>query len=227
MKVMILAAGLGERLRPLTHTCPKPLIKIGQTTLIEHLLEQLKQANFTEIVINTFHLAEKIQKKLKHGQAYGVSIQYSDEKKLGRLLDTGGGIRHALSLLGNAPFLVISADIWTDFPFETLRNKLTNNDLAHLVFIPNSQSEVQGVYDLHHNRVRLNDSPMYTYANIGIFSPHCFVRPHSIFPLRSIINRTVTLDKVSGEIYKGVWYNMGTPEKLRVIQQLANKRMHL
>ena len=227
MKVMILAAGRGQRLRPFTNTCPKPLMPIGNTTLIEHLIKQLKKANFREIVINTFYLAETIQKKLGHGQSYDVSIQYSNEADTHQLLDTGGGIRHALPLLGNAPFLVVSGDIFTDFPFKILRNKvLQNGDLCHLVLIPNSQSRINGIFNIQNNRVILNNRPQYTYANIGIFSPICFEQPHTVFPLRDSIKKNITLNKASGEIYKRVWYNIAKPDELQAIQQLVNKRMY-
>jgi len=228
MKVMILAAGRGERLRPLTDTCPKPLMRIGKTTLIEHLIKQLRMAGFTEIIINTFYFAKQIQKKLQDGQSYGVSIQYSDEFNGGTLLDTGGGVRQALPLLGKAPFLVVSSDIWTDFPFQILFNKtLEKGDLTHLVFVPNTQSKVDGIFNIVNNRVKLNGLSQYTYANIGIFSPECFKHTNTVFPLSDIIKKSIILEKASGEIYKRLWYNVGKPEELQVIQQLANKRMHL
>jgi MurNAc alpha-1-phosphate uridylyltransferase len=228
MKAMILAAGLGTRMRPLTDTVPKALLPIGDTTLIENLILQLKSAGIREIIINTFHLGSQIQKKLLDGKHYGVSIQYSDEKHYGHLLDTGGGVNQVLPLLGHQPFLLVSCDIWTNFPFEKLiGSHLSISHMAHLILIPNTLSEISGQFDIEHGDVRLDQAKQYTYANIGLFHPECFSDhlPDSAFPLKTVIEKISILRQASGEIYKGLWYNVGTPEKLKVVQQFANKRI--
>jgi len=221
MKAMILAAGRGERLRPLTNKIPKPLLSVNGSTLIEHLLMQLKEKGLEEVVINVFYLAEQIKEKLGNGSKYGLSIQYSDETQTGSL-GTGGGIYHALPLLGKDPFLVVSADIWANFPFAELINKLQKKDLAHLVLVQNPIENPNGDFGLDNDRVRLKADDKLTYSNVGILRPEIFdfCSERGAFSFRAIIEPAIKLGRVSGETYQGLWYNVGTPEQLQAIGNL-------
>lgn len=211
MKAMILAAGRGERMRPLTLTTPKPLLPIGNTTLIDHTITEIKKAGITDIIINVHHLGDQIIQHCGNGDTRGIRIQYSIEE---RLLDTGGGIYQALSKLGDAPFLVLSADIWTDFPLSTLTQKKT--DGAHLVLVDNPAFHQQGDFGLDHNhKINLTAPEKLTYANIGVFHPALFQFMHGCaFPLRDALHPAIQNNKVSGEHYHGQWYNVGTPAEL-------------
>ena len=170
MKAMILAAGRGERLRPLTDETPKPLIKVAGKSLIEYHLLNLANAGFTDIVINTAWLANKIHETLGEGNRYGVSIQYSDE---GSALETAGGIINALSLLGNEPFLVVNGDTWCDFDFLTLPD-LKDKTQAHLVLVNNPEHNPCGDFAIAEGLLCNQGTPKYTYSGIGIYSPLFF-----------------------------------------------------
>lgn len=215
MKVMILAAGRGERLRPLTDSLPKPLLEVRGKPLIVYHLERLRAAGFSEVVINIAWLAERIRTYLGDGSHYGLNIQYSHES--GGALETGGGILHALPLLGGKPFLVVNADIYTDFPFQRLRTALRPGDLAHLVMVPNLPDYPQGDFCLSADgRMRADGETRFTYSGIGVHDPMFFdgCKPGR-FPLLPLWRDAMQKELVSGEIYSGSWRDIGTIEALR------------
>jgi MurNAc alpha-1-phosphate uridylyltransferase len=212
MKAMILAAGRGERMRPLTDTTPKPLLPVGNTTLIEHVLHEVKKAGVTEVIINVHYLGNQIMQHCGDGSRYGLTIHYSIEETL---LDTGGGIFNALPLLGHAPFLLLSADIWTDFPLSELVNKSVN--AAHLVLVNNPPFHSQGDFGLNAaNKIEKNSATKLTYANIGVIHPDLFKdETAGVFPLRKVLFPAIEEGLVTGEHYRGQWYNVGTVEELK------------
>lgn len=217
MKAMILAAGRGERLRPLTDETPKPLIKVAGRSLIEYHLQNLADAGFKEIIINTAWLAEEIHQQLGNGENYGVTIQYSDE---GEALETAGGIINALPLLGNEAFLVVNGDIWCDFDFSTLA-ALDTDIQAHLVLVTNPEHNQTGDFSLQDNLVKNNGSVMSTYSGISIFKPDFFADQKSgISPLAPLIRKKCDNNLVSGQIHQGLWTDVGTLERL---QELENQ----
>lgn len=215
MKAMILAAGRGERLRPLTDKIPKPLIKVAGKSLIEYHLQNLAQAGFKEIIINTAWLAEKIHQQLANGENYGVTIHYSDE---GEALETAGGIINALPLLGNEAFLVVNGDIWCDFDFSTLP-KLDDDIQAHLVLVTNPEHNLTGDFSLQDNRVKNNGNVMSTYSGISIFKPEFFADQKSgISPLAPLIRKKCDNNLVSGQTHQGLWTDVGTLERLQELE---------
>lgn len=214
MHAMILAAGRGTRMRPLTDSIPKPLVTLKGRPLIEHNLLSLKKAGIQNIVINLNHLSEQVITYLGDGTRYGLNIQYSIEPDL---LDTGGGVKRALPWLGNQPFLVISSDIYTEFDFTTIANQLDH--MAHLVLVDNPLFHPQGDFALHAGLVTKNAEPKLTYANIGIFHPCIFDSiTADVFPLSLVIEHAITVQQVSGEYYQGFWHNIGTLEQLSALE---------
>jgi N-acetyl-alpha-D-muramate 1-phosphate uridylyltransferase len=211
MRAMILAAGRGERMGTLTQHLPKPLLKIKNNYLIEYAINALVKANITEIVINISYYADKIKTAIGDGHQYGANILYSEEE---HRLETGGGIVKALPLLGNDPFLVMSSDIITQFPFEKL--KQTPIQLAHLVLVPNPSFKSTGDFSLSQHQVMMDDQAVYTYANIGVFNPALFSQ-QSVrhFPLRDVLFPAIRAKKITGEVYAGKWFNIGTPQQLQ------------
>jgi MurNAc alpha-1-phosphate uridylyltransferase len=218
MKAMILAAGRGERMRPLTDTTPKPLLRIGGQTLIEHQIHKLSQAGFRELVINHAHLGEQIVEALGDGSSYGVNIQYSPEP--GGALETGGGIYNALPLLGDAPFVVVNTDIWTDFPFGILPE--VPGGLAHLVLVPNPEHHVSGDFVLSGQQVSESGENKLTFSGIGVYTPALFknVAP-GVFPLAPLLRKAMAAGQVTGECYDGSWSDIGTPEQLDEINRFV------
>lgn len=215
MKVMILAAGRGERLRPLTDHTPKTLIDVLGKPLVAHQLSKFAEAGFTEIVMNVSYLAEKIIQTLGNGNQFGVNIEYSFEKEM---LETGGGIVKALPLLGNEPFIVISTDILTDFPFETLLRKLTH--LAHLVMIKNPHYHPYGDFALEEGLLKIDCENKLTFGNIGIYHPELFKSyPLHKIPLSQILKKAILKNKITGELFEGAWENIGTMEILSRINE--------
>lgn len=216
MKAMILAAGRGERLRPLTDEIPKPLIKVAGRSIIEYHLVNLAKAGFKEIIINTAWLAEKIHQQLGDGSKYGVSITYSDE---GEALETAGGIINALPLLGNEPFLVVNGDIWCDFDFSALPY-LKRTAQAHLVLVNNPEHNQNGDFSLDNNLIINSGKTMYTFSGIGIYSPEFFAEQQpSSTPLAPIIRKKCEENLVSGQIYTGLWTDVGTIERLQELEK--------
>ncbi len=216
MKAMILAAGRGERLRPLTDKTPKPLIKVAGKSLIEYHLQNLSAAGFKEIVINTAWLAENIHHQLGNGESYGVTIQYSDE---GEALETAGGIINALPLLGKKPFLVVNGDIWCDFDFSTLP-ELNNSTQAHLVLVNNPDHNKKGDFALQDGLIKNTGKPMYTFSGIGIYSASFFAEQQAgPLPLAPIIRNKCETGLVSGQYYNGEWTDIGSIERLQELEK--------
>lgn len=216
MKAIILAAGRGARLRPLTDHTPKPLIMVGEHPLIAYHLINLAKIGITDVIINISYLAEKIKTTLGSGQQYGVNIEYSYEPEI---LETGGGIYQALPLLGPKPFLVISADIWTAYPFEQLPTQL--NKLAHLVLVPNPDFYPAGDFTCAADGLLgLASDGRYTFGNIGIYHPDLFAGcSPGHFRLGHLLIEKIKQQQVTGEVYQGEWANIGTLEQLTLLQQ--------
>ncbi|MGH8176814.1 MAG: nucleotidyltransferase family protein, partial [Steroidobacter sp.] len=186
MRAMILAAGRGERMRPLTDAAPKPLLKVGGKSLIERHVETLAAAGFRDVVVNLAWKGAMIRDALGDGARFGLRIRYSDEGDAA--LETGGGIFSALTLLGADPFLVISGDVWTDFDLRTCARRPTPHDLAHFVLTPNPSFYERGDFGLDAGRLTDGDGPRYTYANIGVFRPEFFANCTSgKFPLAPLM----------------------------------------
>lgn len=225
MKAMILAAGRGERMRPLTDHTPKPLLEVAGMPLIGHHLKRLAAAGFREIVINISHLAEAIESRLGHGADYGVNIHYSREEP--PALETGGGIANALPLLGNSPFLVVNGDIWSDYPLHHLRWLKT--DQAHLILVDNPTHHPAGDFNLNGPRVvnleTQSSQPSFTYSGIAVFHPRFFKAcPSGAFPLGPLLRETVDKTVVMGEYYNGRWCDVGTPQRLKALSELLDSR---
>jgi len=207
---MILAAGRGERMRPLTDHTPKPLLRAGGKALIVHHLERLASAGLREIVINHAHLGEQIEAALGDGGAFGVSIRYSPE---GRALETGGGIFRALPLLGPDPFLVVNGDVWTDIDFPGL--SLAPGDLAHLVLVDNPAHNTRGDFALRQGRVLAEGEPRLTFSGIGVYHTGLFAGcTPGAFPLAPLLRSAMTRGLVGGTHHRGVWIDIGTPARL-------------
>lgn len=218
MKAMILAAGRGERMRPLTDTLPKSLLPLRGKPLIVHQLEKLAAAGLREVVINTGWLGEKIPAALGDGSAWDLRISYSHEGW--PALDTGGGLKRALPLLGEAAFLVINADVYTDYPYaDLLRQELAETDLAHLVLTTNPLHHPEGDFALTGKRVRAEGQPRYTYTGISLLRPELFqTEPGAVFPLTPLLCEAMRSDRVAGEIYTGLWRDIGTPQRLAELE---------
>ena len=221
MKCMILAAGSGTRMKPLTDTTPKPLLEVGGLPLIVWHIERLAHDGFTDIVINIAHLGYQIPQALGDGSEWGVNILYSDEQEEGGL-ETAGGIVKALPLLGDEPFLVVNGDIWTDYDFQDHR-KLAEGMLAHLVLVPNPEHNPEGDFALVNNKVV--DAKSYTFSGIGYYSPKLFEGvPYGRSALAPLLRAAMKEGKVTGELYEGEWLDIGTPERLELLNaQLMNR----
>lgn len=216
MKAMILAAGKGERMRPLTLHTPKPLLPVGGVPLIEHHIRALAAAGFRELVINHAWLGEQIEAYLGDGARLGVSIVYSAE---GAPLETGGGIARALPLLGEAPFLLVNGDVWCDYPFADLRRPLAG--LAHLVLVDNPTHHPQGDFCLEGACARPRGEQLgLTYSGIAVLDPALFAGcPPGAFRLAPLLVEAMGRDAVSGEHYRGQWVDVGTVERLAEVER--------
>lgn len=216
MKAMILAAGRGERMRPLTDETPKPLLAAGGKPLIAHQIERLAAAGFEDLVINHAHLGDQIEAALGDGRRWGIRIRYSPEEQA---LETGGGIFRALPWLGPGPFVVVNADIWTDLDFRRLRH--APSGLAHLVLVPNPRHHPQGDFAFAAGRVQRDGTPRYTFSGIGLYRPELFAgcRPGA-FPLAPLLRAAMDLGQVEGEIHAGRWFDIGTPERLHALDRM-------
>ncbi|MCG8014734.1 MAG: nucleotidyltransferase family protein [Candidatus Thiodiazotropha sp. 'RUGA'] len=215
MKAMILAAGRGERMRPLTDSIPKPLLPVAGKPLIVHHIERLAKAGYREIVINHAHLGEMIEARLGSGDQWEVVINYSAESQA---LETGGGIFNALPLLGDSPFLVINGDVWCDVDLAELN--LLPEDLAHLVLVPNPPHHPQGDFYLQGERLSDRSGEKLTFSGIGIYDPQLFDGCRAgAFPLAPLIRQAISLGRVSAERYVGEWIDVGTPQRLEKLEQ--------
>lgn len=224
MKAMILAAGRGERLRPLTDATPKPLVEIAGQTLLGRHLERLARAGFTQAVINVSHLAEKITARFGDGARHGLRIDWSHETVP---LESAGGIARARELLGPAPFLLLNADIWCDYDFPHLHEFALGERLAHLVLVPNPPQHPAGDFSLDGGIVGNAPSPRYTYAGIAVLSPHLVagIAAGQKAPLAPLWRAAAERGAVSGELYQGRWSDVGTPERLARLETELQARV--
>ena len=210
MKAMLLAAGRGRRLAPLTDRTPKPLLPVHGQSLIQRILGRLKQAGIREAVINTHHLAEQIERTIGDGTTIGLPIRYSRESEL---LETGGGIKKALPLLNADVFIICNADIYTDFDFANTPPGLAKGDLAHLVLVPTPASRQSGDFDCSAGRIHSRGSD-YVYAGIALIHRDLFIdSPQGAFSLRDLLFAAVENGRVSAQIHRGKWTDIGTPEE--------------
>lgn len=223
MIAMLLAAGRGERMRPLTDHTPKPLLQIAGKPLIVWHIENLVQAGIPDIVINHAHLGEQIEQALGDGSRLGASIRYSAE---GKALETAGGIAYAMPLLGDAPFAVINSDIFCDYDFAGLPHRAAtleaNGDAAHLVLVDNPAHHPSGDFLLHNDRIEDNNMSraalglQLTFSGIGIYRPGMFagIPRGSSAPLAPLLRAQIALGKVGAEHHHGLWVDVGTPQRL-------------
>ena len=215
MRAMILAAGRGERLRPLTDTTPKPLLEIDDRPLIEHHLERLATAGFREVVINLAHLGDMIRDTLGNGSRWGLNIHYSAEPP--GALETGGGIQQALPLLGESPFAVINGDVFSQYPLARLR--AIKCDQAHLVLVPNPSHNPQGDFVLRGGYVTPVGDPCYTFSGISVYNPRFFgSAPGGRFSIVPMLRTAAVSQQVTGEIFRGEWHDIGTLERLEALR---------
>ena len=216
MRAMILAAGRGERLRPLTDELPKPLVELAGKPLIEYHLESLAGAGFREVVINQGHLGDLLPAALGDGRRWGIRIHWSDEQPAA--LETGGGIFQALPLLGGGPFLVVNGDVWTDYPFARLR--AVKCDRAHLVLVPNPAHNPRGDFALLAGRVSEAGPDMHTFSGIAVYHPRLFAgcRPGK-FSVVPLLRAAMRDHLVTGELYRGQWDDIGTTERLEALRR--------
>jgi N-acetyl-alpha-D-muramate 1-phosphate uridylyltransferase len=226
MKAMILAAGRGERMRPLTDTTPKALLTAGGKPLIVWHLERLKRAGVTDIVVNHAHLGSLIEEALGDGGRLGVSIQYSRENPA---LETAGGIANALPLLGADPFIVANADVFTDYDFGALRRVVESGRIgasAHLVLVSNPSHNPNGDFFLRDGQVTSESGECLTYSGMGVYSPSLFreIRRGDKAPLAPLLREAITVGKVSGEHYRGRWVDVGTPQRLQELNEEMSQR---
>jgi len=212
MKAMVLAAGQGSRLAPLTDHTPKPLLPVAGKPLILQTVERLKAAGISQIVINTHHLGGQIEAALGNGAEMGVSIQYSQEPEL---LETGGGIKKALPILKDEIFVLCNGDIYSDFDLQTLPTSLTAGDLAHLVLVPKPPSREHGDFVCREGRVVGRGSD-YVYAGVATIHADLFqFAPAGAFSLRDLLFDAVAKQRVGAQIHSGQWIDIGTPEDYR------------
>lgn len=220
MKAMILAAGLGKRMRPLTDHCPKPLLPVAGLPLIAYHLERLREAGIHEVVINVSYRAEQIIGALGNGDDFGLHIHWSRETEP---LETGGGIQHALPLLGEAPFLLINGDVWCEALPD--QHALQDEDLAHLMLVANPPHHPSGDFGLTGRRVNQTDTQRFTYAGIGIIHPALLdEQPQGAFALAPLLRAAMDDQRVSGERYTGYWVDVGTPERLAELDSRLRQR---
>jgi MurNAc alpha-1-phosphate uridylyltransferase len=224
---MVLAAGRGERMRPLSDRTPKPLLSAGGKPLIGHLLEGLARAGIREVVINLSWLGAQIREALGDGATYGVHIGYTEEGPVP--LETGGGVLNALPLLGPEPFLVVSGDIWTDFDFGRLmppdaKPPLDAGADARIVLVPNPAFHPRGDFGMVGERIVERAGETFTYANIGLYRRELFADcSPGRFPLVTPLRRAIAAGRLTGELYGGEWMNLGTPEQLAELDARLTK----
>ena len=221
MKAMILAAGMGNRMRPLTLHTPKPLLEVGGKPLIVWHIEKLQKMGVQEIVINTAWLGEKLADALGDGSQFGVKILWSHE---GEGLETAGGIINALPLLGNEPFILVNGDVWTTMDFAPLLNVQLQDDLAHLVLVENPMQHPQGDFTLAANKAytfeQARSGENLTYSGVAVMHPQMFNGLESgKRPLAPLLKQAMQQEKISAQKLQGVWVDVGTPERLNALDQ--------
>lgn len=211
MIAMILAAGRGERLRPITDETPKALVEVQGRTLLERHLDHVKAAGIDTVVINLGWLGGMIAERVGSGQAYGLNVVYSPEGD--NILETGGGIHRALPLLGSEPFLVVNADILTDMPLPPA--ELSASDAGHLVLVPTPGHKARGDFDLDDGRVVDSDNPTLTFSGVAIYRPEFFAACDAgRFPLAPMLKSAARAGQLRGSLYEGLWEDVGTPDRL-------------
>ncbi|MEA3371927.1 MAG: nucleotidyltransferase family protein [Campylobacterota bacterium] len=217
MRAMILAAGRGERMRPLTDVLPKPLLEVHNKPLIVWHIEKLVKSGFKEIVINIAHLGYKIPEALGDGSAWSVKITYSDEQDSGAL-ESAGGIIKALPLLGDEPFLVVNGDVFCEYKFDA--NFKLGDNLAHLILVSNPEHNPRGDFGLKDACVLNEDKVQYTFSGIGYYNPKLFtdlrVKKSALAPL---LREEIKNKNISGELFSGIWHDIGTPQRLKEINE--------
>jgi len=213
MKAMILAAGRGERMRPLSDMTPKPLLKAGGKSLIVWTLERLRDGGIVEFVINHAHLGAQIEEALGDGSRYGVRIRYSRE---GEALETAGGIANALELLGDAPFIAAAGDIYCDADYGSLSSHHLGDRLAHLLLVPNPPHNPDGDFALDGADLQNTGSPRHTFSGIGLYQPRLFdgIATGTRHKLAPLLRNAADAGKASAELHRGEWFDIGTPERL-------------
>lgn len=227
MKAMILAAGRGDRMRPLTDICPKPLLPVGGKPLIVWQVERLAVAGIRELVINHAHLGAQIEAALGDGARFGVRIAWSPEEEA---LETAGGIAQALPLLGDAPFLVVSADVYCECDYRALLDgmRLEGDALAYLWMVANPPWHPRGDFALRDGRLHLDgaDRERLTYANFGVFRPEMFanVAPGAKLPLRPLFDAAIPAGRIQGARLDAMWENLGTPAQLAELDAVLRSR---
>ena len=211
-RAMLLAAGRGERLRPITDTLPKPLVEVAGKPLIVYHLEALAGAGIRDVVINLSWLGEKIRTALGDGARYGVRIAYSEEGPVP--LETGGGIHRALPLLGPEPFVVVNADVWTDMDFSRALTLDAEAD-ARLLLAPNPPHHPRGDFGLSGDLIVEREADRFTYTGIGVYRPQFFAGcVTGKFPLLPLLKRAIAARRLRGEVYRGEWLDIGSPDRL-------------
>ncbi len=223
MKAMILAAGRGERLRPVTDRLPKPLLEVGGKPLLAWHLERLAAAGLREVIINVSHFADLIVARIGDGAAFGVAIAYSREQEP---LETAGGIAHARARLGEAPFLLVNGDVYCECDFARLRGARLGRRLAHLVLVPNPAHRPQGDFSLASGSVGNGAGTRYTYAGIAVMSPALVdgIEPGARAPLAPLLRAAAEAGRIGGELYEGLWQDVGTAERLAALDALLAAR---
>ena len=214
---MILSAGRGERMRPLTDELPKPLLEVADKPLIVYHIEKLADAGFEEIIINIAHLGYKIPEALGDGSDWSINITYSDEQEVGAL-ESAGGIINALPLLGDETFLVVNGDVFCDYTFNPAFD--LKESLAHLILVPNPKHNPNGDFGLDGSLVLNEDKIKWTFSGIGYYSPKIFkgLKAKKL-ALAPILRESITSKKISGELYNGEWHDIGTPQRLKEINK--------
>jgi N-acetyl-alpha-D-muramate 1-phosphate uridylyltransferase len=218
---MLLAAGKGERMRPLTDTLPKPLLPAGRHRLIEYPLMALARAGVREVVVNLGYRGPQIREFLGDGGGYGLHIAYSDEGE--PPLETGGGLLHALPLLGDAPFVVVNADVYSEYPLERLvrrARELPAGELAYLVMVPNPAHNPRGDFGLAGTRIGNDGGPRLTFSGLSVQHPGILAgcRPGR-FPMLPLWRSAADAGQVAGELYEGTWSDVGTPQRLAELER--------
>lgn len=215
MHAFILAAGLGERLRPHTERVPKPLIEVQGRSLIEHHLRALSKAGFRDVVINICHLGDQIQNHLGDGGDYGLNISYADERESG-VQGTYMGVHNVLNRMPNAPFLLLSADIFCDYDFQKCMTWCPK--MAHVVLVPNPSWHPAGDFACVDQRLIMGPPRPMTYANIGVFHPDFFRQPQAIsYSLGDALRNHIKVSDIEAELYQGRWHNVGTVAQWREV----------
>lgn len=226
MKAMILAAGKGTRMQPLTLNTPKPLLEAGGKSLLEHQLDRIKRAGISEVIINIAYLGEQIQERIGGGGAYGLNIQYSQEPEP---LETAGAIAHALPLLGDEPFLLLNGDVWCEYSLEPLCRHSLGDSLGRLLLVSNPAFKTQGDFAIDQNQLLgiLEEGEGYTYAGIALLSPALvanYPEKREIFALREVFDAAIAKGLLSAEVYRGDWRDIGTVERLQQLRDDLSSR---